>query len=395
MRIIYYSPHPLLNLGAPTGFATHMREMIKAFEKQGHEVIPVIMGGTELKLDGSTTPKQSLLKKIIKAMVPSYIWESLKDFNLLRFDLHAAQTLEEAVIKYKPDLIYERFNYLQTSGGDIAKKYGIKNVVEVNAPYIEERVKYQGSSIFISKAKINELKRVGDATLLAVVSSPLKDDFVKRLKIDPNKIVVTHNAIDPDKIKTDGLVIEQLRKQYQLENKAVIGFVGSIAQWHRVDIMLTAFSKISNSYPNARLLIVGSGESLDILKQLAKSLSIADKTVFTGNVPHGKVFEHIALMDVTVLPKTDWYMSPIKLFEYGAMQKAIIAPNTGSVRDVITHEHDGLLIKPESEEEVKNAMVRLLNDNSLVKSISNNFYRKVFDDHTWYKNAESVIKRVA
>ena len=85
MNILYYSAHPDLNLNDPAGYGTHMREMISAFKKLGHEVNPLIIGGIEPreKIDKAGP---SIIKKLMKTLVPTVIWETAKDHLIFKND---------------------------------------------------------------------------------------------------------------------------------------------------------------------------------------------------------------------------------------------------------------------------------------------------------------------
>ncbi len=392
MKILYYSPHPNLNLAAPSGYGTHMREMIKAFKKLGHDVFPVIMGGTELK---EIKPDKFINLKMVKRVIPSILWESTRDIFLSNFDRIAILHLEEQVRLYEPDLIYERSNYLQISGGLIAKKYGIKNILEINTPFVEERRNFQGNSFLLKRAFKNESLRAELSDKMAVVSSPLKKYFIEKHGISPAKIIIAPNAIDLEKIDCDKHSsvsdMEIQRVSSLLKNKTVVGFVGSIAKWHSVDILVQAFTNLVNRYPNTHLLIVGGGETMEELKQKTKDLGVSDRVIFTGNVEHSLVFKYIKLIDIAVLPNTNWYMSPIKIFEYGAMGKAIIAPDIDPIKDVIISGEDAVLIKSEVNT-LENAIETLITNPDMRKQISANFREKVLKNYTWERIAQSILQ---
>ena len=155
MRIIYYSPHPTHDIVSEVGYSTHQREMIHALRDLGHEVLPVIMGGTEA---GDLNPKAKqnytipLHKKILKFIIPKWIWTSLNNYKLILHDQKAGIELEKAIRSFNPDLIYERSEYLQDSGAKVASQHKIRYFLEVNAPFIEEMNEFEGYSVFHSKA---------------------------------------------------------------------------------------------------------------------------------------------------------------------------------------------------------------------------------------------------
>src|SRR5690606_16732815 len=103
-KIIYYSPHPNLNLGAYTGYGIHMREMITAMRDNGNEVVTLIAGGEVMSDLKSTRP---VAKSKLKKIMPPLLWETLKDLMLFRHDKRMQERLIQLVNKEKPDAIYE------------------------------------------------------------------------------------------------------------------------------------------------------------------------------------------------------------------------------------------------------------------------------------------------
>ena len=395
MKILYYSSHPNLNLASPSGYGTHMREMIAAFKELGHEVKPVIMGGTTLGTSSLQIKKRGSLKQAIASLIPAYVWESAKDYRVLYFDKQAFKSLDAEIKEFQPDLIYERATYLQTSGVRAAKKWGIKHVLEVNAPYAEERKELQGNSHFLQSGLRVENEQLKMTNKVVVVSSALKTYLMAAYHISADRFVITPNAINPEHLKFDNASSEKLREDLQLRQEKVIGFVGSIFPWHGVDLLIEAFRKlIEAGNEDVHLLIVGDGEVLSSLKKQAALTGLANKITFTGNVPHTAVFNYLQAMDVCVMGKSNWYGSPVKIFEYGAMGKAIVAPDTTPVRDVCTHKENALLVQPTAES-IFEALVLLISNQQLREAIAQKFKAQVLSQHTWLDNAKKVIASIA
>jgi len=394
LKILYYSSHPNLNLAAPSGYGTHMREMIAAFRAMSHEVLPVIMGGTELNQFGGTTNNGNTGKGILRKITPRKIWESLRDYNLKRFDKFAETTLREAIDKFQPDFIYERANYLQLSGVKAAKELDIPHILEVNSPYVEEREYLSGKSFFLNEANKIERQQLEMTDKVVVVSSALKTHFSERHQIPISKFLITPNAINPNTVKIDAEKAAHIKADYEFKNdETVIGFVGSIFPWHGVDLLIKAFIKLREQNDKIVLLIVGGGSILEDLKTLAKQSSYGGDIIFTGNVAPELVYNYIENMDIAISPNSGWYQSPIKIFEYGALGKAIVAPNKIPLKDVMIDGEDGILSNPNVEDLAK-AIERLLNDAELQKTTAKNFQNKVLKNHTWNKNAEMVLNEL-
>lgn len=394
MKIIYYSPHPTHDIVSEVGYATHQREIINALKGLGHQVFPVIMGGTEasnLSPLAKGDYKPPMWKRLVKSCVPRFLWTSFNNYKLLRHDKLAAERLESEIISIQPDLIYERSEYLQDSGARISKKYGIRHILEVNAPFVEEMRAFEGYSLFEGKAHLIEKFKLEKADKVIAVSTSLADFLFNRYACDRKKIFVQPNCINPGKLVVHEEKSLRVRKQLELEaDSKVIGFVGSMFPYHGVDVLIDAFVSVVRSHPHSRLLIVGDGVILTELKIQAKTLGLDGKVIFTGKVPHTEVFDYMSNMDICIMAKSNWYGSPVKLFEYGLMNKPIVAPDTGPVLDVMVHEHDALLVS-ENKDELANSINRLIENPEFANTLASNFHRKVLDSYTWETAAKNII----
>ncbi len=396
MKIIYYSPHPTHDIVSEVGYATHQREVINALKALGHTVIPVIMGGTEkgnLSPAGIAAPKNSF-KAWIKKLMPRFIWTSLKDFQLMQHDKYAAKMLEEAIIQHQPDLIYERSEYLQDKGVDVIKKYKIKYFLEINAPFAEEMKGFEGYSVWHNLAHKKEQHKNDQADKIFVVSSALKFFIEKAYKVSPEKIIIQPNCINLEKVLVDPIKVDRLKNDFNLICQKTIGFVGSIFPHHGVDILIDAFEIVVLQKPEARLLIVGDGSILDDLKKRAADKKLADKVIFAGKQDHDEVFNFISLMDICVMAKSNWYGSPIKIFEYGAMGKPVIAPDTIPVQDVMENKVHGLLVEM-NKDEVAKAIINFLDNPDYSGRLASNFNQLIIEKYTWEKVAQRIIAECA
>ena len=128
---------------------------------------------------------------------------------------------------------------------------------------------------------------------------------------------------------------------------------------------------------------------------MAKDLGISDVVRFTGGVPYQDISSYLSLMDICVLPSTEWYCSPIKLFEYGLMGKAVIASDHACVHEIIENERTGWIVS--DVEEMTYAMRVLLEDISKRQRLGLAFINKVISSFLWRHNGQrldEVIKRV-
>ena len=251
----------------------------------------------------------------------------------------------------------------------------------------------QGKSLYLSKAKLIEKKEIRLSEKIVVVSSALKKYFSERYKIDAKKIIVTPNAINAENVKMDEDEIRNLKAKYNLNENFVIGFVGSIFPYHGVDILIKSFRTVIDKHRNCKLLIVGDGEILPFLKIVSEKLKLGNSVIFTGNIAHPYIFNHIELMNICVMPTSNWYGSPVKIFEYGILGKAIVAPDNIPLRDVMENNKHGILIQPD-ETNLTEAILKLMENESLRITLGKNFQQKVLSEHTWEKMAQKILSSI-
>lgn len=393
MRILYFSSHPNIPLNSKSGPGTHMREIIAGFRAEGHEVQTLIMGGnSEEQESGEQAPTTaSPIKRLGKKLLPTVLWESIKDQRLNRFDAHCAQELRRVCETFKADIIYERGYFSMLSGVNTAKELGIFHALEMNAPYPEEKVQMEGKGLFHHKAIAAEREQCLKTDLLLVVSSALKRYFIERTGVAENKVLITPNAVNP-KYLSKILSKEAARAAFNWSNEdLVFGFVGSIFPYHGVDKLIEAFALLKCE--NKKLLIVGGGELLPQYKQRVEELGISNLVVFTGAVPHQHVYNLISAMDIAMMADSNWYGSPVKIFEYGALGKAVIAPNTEPVLDVMKNMQDGILCK-NNIPDILSAMSQLQEDEMLRAQLAVSWQEKVLKYHNWRVVSQNIIEQI-
>jgi glycosyltransferase involved in cell wall biosynthesis len=394
MKIIYLSPHPNISMHDVSGPGVHIREVMRGFEQHGHEVIWASPNKRLAKQAAISENGFSVfIKKIIKAVLPKLIWESLSDLQLMRIDRKFDSELQKMIDIHKPDFIYERSYYMMGCGYRTANKNGLTYLVEINSPYTLEKPLMSYKSLFASLAERNERKQLASMNQGFVVSSSLRDYFIHKYPFSSGKITLTPNAVR--KVHTEPVAVEvklSARKELLIDpSDIVITFVGSIFPYHGVDILINAFHDIRSELDvKTKLLVIGDGEILSNLKALANKLGITNHVIFTGNVSREKVREYLSASDIAIQAKCTWYNSPIKLFEYGARRLAIIAPNYPGVKDVMTDGVDGLLVDS-NKHSLAQAIRVLIEQPKTREQIADSFYQRVKTHYTWENITNQIL----
>jgi glycosyltransferase involved in cell wall biosynthesis len=382
MKILFYSPHSQLYFEAPTGYGSHMRGMVAGFEELGHEVEILVMG----KLMTSVESKPSEKSKL-KKWIPTFIWRTMKEIQWIRFDKKAAQCLEEKIKEFQPHLIYERSAWMSDKSSRVIKKYNIPHVVEINAPLEQETKSFEGSFSFthwIGKKKFKNI--LSNCNAIASINSKLTAYLIGRYDLPLSKFIFTPNAISTEELK----LAEQARvheKISPLTSNFVFGFVGSIFPYHGIDKCIRAFACMKNT--NSHLLIVGDGYSIPQYQKLAQQLDIQSQITFTGAVAKSEIWNYLAGMDVYLLPSTAWYCSPVKLFEYAAMNKPIIAVDQAGVTDIFSPK--ACTIFDGSVEKLSSIFKAHFHSKETYINQALEAKKIIMDNHIWHKNASKII----
>jgi len=379
-----------------SGYAVHLNAMMDAFRRAGHEVFPLVLGewlGHRQEDSGAAVPSSFRLKGLAKRLVPGVLWQTARDWRLRRHDRRLYPEYRRFVEEHRPDVIYEQVAILAGAGARLAEELGIPRMAEMHAPMVEERLRDGKRSLLRGRATRIEMNNLRSAGRIRVVSSPLRD-YLRRYGIPSEKIVVQPNGVDVEKFANGSGEAPAIRQRYGLNSRFVFGFAGSLGRWHGLEGFIRGFRLARDNCPESALLIVGDGEMYGSLRDLIAELDLEECVHLTGNVPHEEVQDCYAAMDVCCMPGTMWYCSPLKLLEYGAMEKPIIAPDEPGVHDFHVPGEDCLMVGSGDAEAIAAAMKRLYADDGFRTRIAQRFHEKVRQHYTWDAVAGNVLSHL-
>lgn len=381
MKILYLVSNSSLSIHANTGYGRHIRETVHGLQRLGYTV--EVMHAIEPKPRmASSKVIQSESSSELKRLIPKLLWETFRDAQQLRLNATFKRRIVKKIRDFQPDLVYERTSYLNNT--ITANTMLLPWYLEVNSPFVEQREVISGSSLLQFLAHRFETEKYKLCSGVFSVSSALATFLMKRYGVDGQKIIVNPNGVNPSDF--DNTNIKNRHSEF------TFGFVGSIMAYHGLEDLIHAFSDTLNAGVSARLLIVGDGQSVPALKKLAKGLEISDQVLFTGSVSHAQVKDYLCEMDVAIMPQSNWYGSPVKLFEYGVMGKIIIAPKQPPVEEVMQDQEDGILVG--SRLELTQAMIRIASSKESFSSMAKCFQTKVLESYTWRKNLDRIVQEL-
>lgn len=333
--------------------------------------------------------RERLLARL-KRMMPRFLFEVAE----IGYNLYAFFALRKRIRHFRPDFIYDRYATYNAASILAGRRTGVPVVLEVNAPLAYERANEPDESLcFPLLAMRFERWICSHADLTIVVSTPLRDHLI-RSGVHPRRLVVMVNGVDPGRFSPDrsGAAV---RLRYGLGKRIVIGFSGVLRPWHGLDTLLAAVARIDPAEIDWHLLIVGDGPYRQELEAEIHRYAIEGRVTITGRVPHEAVPDHVATFDIAVSPRSTFYASPMKILEYMAMGRAIIAPATENIRDILMHEEEALLVPPDDPEALHGAIVRLARDPELRSRFARRVRTKVVTTLNWRRNAAQVIEMMS
>jgi glycosyltransferase involved in cell wall biosynthesis len=166
-----------------------------------------------------------------------------------------------------------------------------------------------------------------------------------------------------------------------------------LKQWQGVDALIHAAPYILDKQPNTTFLIIGDGTVKDELIELCTNNAVSDKFIFTGRVPYEQVPLYINASDLCIIPKRPMKsgFSPLKLCEYMACEKPVIATRTSGF-ELIEEYNTGLMVNPENPQEFASAAIELLHNPELRKKMGQNGRGYVLENRSWASVAKKIVE---
>ena len=303
----------------------------------------------------------------------------------------------KAIMNFKPGVIYER-NFNCYVGALLSKVFRIPLVVEING-LIDEEIMLQGNKINNSKTKrmiLNWIRRksFNQAKAIVAVTDGIKNEIQSIYYISPEKIHVVANGANIDMFKPMDQNEAKEELGLNIKNKYVC-FVGNLAPWQGVDYLIRAAPLILKIVPDTRFLIVGDGMMMDEWRKMAMELNVNNNFLFTGVVPFEMVPKYINASDICVAPfirarNEKIGLSPLKIYEYLACGKPVVASDIKGVVDLLNKSKGGMATPSDKSIKLADSIVTLLQNENLMAQMGMNGREYVIRNHSWTIVAKNV-----
>ena len=368
--------------------SVHIACIVAALRQQGHEVDivgPVKIGTAKIgEKSTKAAPKRSLLGRI-KERLPRAVVELLQILYNLKSFLQVIGPLRSGRYAF----LYERYALYNVAGVWAARWAGVPIILEVNTLYAQAWGKYYGLR-FKRLARALERYAFRRADRLITVTEVQRKMLIDE-GVDPERIVVSHNAIDPDDFRPDRFDGPAVRKELGLR-PIVAGFVGTMNRWQGVHGFAEAVSQVCAARDDVSFLFVGDGEGRARLQEELERRGVASHAVFVGRQPHAAVARFVSAMDIGLLLDSNAYGSPMKVFEYWGMGKAVIAPRVAPVMEIMRDGETGLLIDPADAAAMARHILALAANPAELQRLGAAGREHVMKKHVWSQNAQAILE---
>ncbi|HEO63977.1 MAG TPA: glycosyltransferase [Candidatus Omnitrophica bacterium] len=183
-----------------------------------------------------------------------------------------------------------------------------------------------------------------------------------------------------------------IRKKYRISGPIVL-YLGQLHGAQYAELLIHAAQIVLQWHPTTIFFIVGGGYRLEELKLLAKRLDVAESIIFTGFLPHEQIKDYIAAADVCVASFSNNEItkskSPLKLAEYLASGKAIVASNVGEVRNMVGGV--GILVEPGNHIILAGGINELLSRPDLRAKMEVLARRRAEEKYNWAWTADNIL----
>ncbi|UPG87725.1 glycosyltransferase family 4 protein [Luteibacter aegosomatis] len=366
----------------------HIRGIVNALRELGHTVSVMSFPGADPEKEHDETGgsgKPGRLAGFVTRL-PGVVFEM---FELL-YNLVTLLRMTRAWRKGTPSLVYERYSLFLFATVWLAKRRGVPIVLEINDSALVDRVR---PLTMKGLARRIEGWCLRNATGLVFISTYFRDQALAAYgDIAPS--VVSPNAVDLPRFDPSRFDRAGLRRQRGLEGRTVCGHIGAFAHWHGMDAFVEAIANRLAEAPDLALVFVGDGKTLPAVRELVAARGLADRVLLPGRVPHEDVASWIACMDYAVLPNSNHYGSPMKLFEFMGMGVAVVAPDYAPVAEVIADGHTGWLFPRGDAAACVERVLALAARTDERRRVGDAARAYIASERQWRNNAEQLLTLV-
>jgi glycosyltransferase involved in cell wall biosynthesis len=364
VKVLFLASDPALGPDVPFGDSIRVRLLIEALRELGHDV--------EVRWAGPAAPP-GRVGQPRQSRVPIWARQLVRDAR----DLAQARSFRRSLGNVgRPDLVFEFAAYLADVGVPVSRRLSVPYVVEIEGPLAELRYE-RGARGLRWHGDVIERRRLAAADRVVTVS----ETYARRVIEDGGPAqgtIAVPNVADAARFQPNPARRDEMRARLGISDRLIVGFHGVFSPWYGLDALVEAFALVEAQ--DAFLLLVGDGVDREAVERLVAERGLADRVLITGFVSHDEVPGYLDALDIAVIPDHVWWTSPLKLFEYGAMRKPVIAARAISVESMAAG-GEFVLVEPRSPIEIAREIDRLAGDAAHRDELAARWSARVAESH--------------
>lgn len=312
--------------------------------------------------------------------IPKFLKDIIKDILVFKNMKRLSQFIQ---LQESYDCVLEFNHYGSDVGLTISNKQKIPLVFIYDGPVLEDFVFFQGPKYFFKNKILKfEKETVLHASQIVVYSNAVKQ-YLNNLAGKELTISIHQNV--------DFSRFDFLENQF-LDKHIKIGFIGSFLKWHRIDLLIEAFNRLRDANYSVELFLVGNGMEHDSIKQIVSKSEYENFIHMPGFLDGKELLEIKKQLHIGVMPGSNWYGAPNKIFEYGAAKIAVVAPNTLTISDLFEDKKELLLFKQDDGKELYNKLRMLCDDLTLCQQLATALQQKIKNKYSEKNTTEFYSK---
>lgn len=398
MKILYLRTLYAMNLKAG-GSVGHTAGVINALAKS------VALQVVTNDLLAEVKEPMRVIRPLVRKFVPVSVKELCSNIQFLFAVNKEVQTF---------DAIYHRHAAYSFVGAYLSQKYDVPLILEFNSSEVWKSEHWSIKNVGLKRCLKTIYQRMFEfpfirwverynlrhAAMIVTVSEVLKD-FLLSSGVEEHRILVNPNGVDIRKFSPH-CGGDEIRAQYELTGKYVVGFIGTFGQWHGILELGRAIVKLRNDYPElrdtVRFLLVGDGVLMEDMKAILREGGAEDMVILTGLVAQHEAPRYLDACDIFVSPHiknpdgTRFFGSPTKLFEYMAMERGIVASQLDQIADILVHGKTAHLVPPGDIDALAEGIRRLVENEEYRTSLGVAARKEVSAKYSWDAHVRKTLE---
>jgi glycosyltransferase involved in cell wall biosynthesis len=367
---------------SPKGASTHILHNIRGLVNSQYDVHLFTPN------DGLLPPEDTLEGALV-TRVP----QDLSQNFLARATHFGKAVIAHLTLHLDYDVVHYRNIWDGLALAQNKRRFGYKTLFEVNGlPSIELKYHYPGiDSNLLAKIKEQEIATLHLSDAI-ICPSHVTRDYIASLGLDRKRVNVIPNGVSPSDFSPSPLPVRENRVPILL-------YIGTLADWQGLDVVIKALPRILEERP-VQLRVVGRGRSRQrkLLAKQIRKLGVEENVSIQPAIPHHEVPTMISESDICLAPlglndrNVTQGACPIKVLEYMASSRPLVASNMPIVRELVREDVDALLFSPNDPEDLARKVLTLLQDYDLSKRLADSATERALTKFTWHAAQKKLVK---